>query len=649
MNIIFVLLMLLSSVYQYEIVDRNDDGTEVSQNAWYGNGFPAFSGKNRIGNFNGEQYILGLRFGVEDLNKGEEIAFARLRFASFGSFITSGTELLIEGVLQDSATPFSPNSRPSQKLPKTTNKIYWRIHEAWDAGNNNLPLYYDSPNLAPIINEIIALSEWGQDGKYIVFSISGVGEGENYVVCGDRSIANCRCPVKLEIRQTLYDCLDGGILLGRPAENSIDINLFPLVDMDIKIEYCMAQDPSIVKSLEYNNRIANNPLPVKVEDLVADKRYLYRVSCKTDDEWCFGDIGNFRTERGKNSAFNFIVQADEHIMDVVDPSAGQGEHRALYGVTVENIASKRSDLILSLGDFANPEAPNTRNAQNLNDAQERYLFQRRLFKKWSYLIPFYAVIGNHEGEQGWYNNDGLSLIAREARKNIMLNPMENTEGNYFAWEWGNALFIALDPYYCTKVQPHDWHGSGSHNGWDWTLGKTQYDWLYETLSTSDAQWKFVFIHHLVSTTTDGNLPYYGRGGIEVAKYKVASRPSFEWGGENEHGAYVFHAKRPGWSHGPIHDVLDAFDVTAVFHGHDHFFCKQDLDGIVYQECPRAADSTYNYGFPDNSCYENGVVLPNSGFLYVHVGVDAVRVQYIRSFLPGDGNNNSVAYEYTIEE
>ena len=34
-------------------------------------------------------------------------------------------------------------------------------------------------------------------------------------------------------------------------------------------------------------------------------------------------------------------------------------------------------------------------------------------------------------------------------------------------------------------------------GWDWTLGKTQYDWLFDTLHGSQARWKLVFIHHLV--------------------------------------------------------------------------------------------------------------------------------------------------------
>jgi hypothetical protein len=46
--------------------------------------------------------------------------------------------------------------------------------------------------------------------------------------------------------------------------------------------------------------------------------------------------------------------------------------------------------------------------------------------------------------------------------------------NYYAWEWGNALFIVLDPYMYTKSKPE----------WGWTLGLQQYTWLKNTLSIS---------------------------------------------------------------------------------------------------------------------------------------------------------------------
>ena len=138
-------------------------------------------------------------------------------------------------------------------------------------------------------------------------------------------------------------------------------------------------------------------------------------------------------------------------------------------------------------------------------------------------------------------------------------------------------------------------------------------------------------------------------GIEAAKYKVDHNPSYEWGGEDNKGNYVFDEKRPGWKHGPIHDILVENNVTAVFYGHGHFYSKQDLDGIVYQECPQPGQTKYHYGHKANGGYKkgNGIYLPNSGHLKVSVNQDFVKVDYVRSWLPGDGNNGEITYSYLI--
>ena len=228
--------------------------------------------------------------------------------------------------------------------------------------------------------------------------------------------------------------------------------------------------------------------------------------------------------------------------------------------------------------------------------------------------------------------------------------------DYYAWEWGDALFVVLDPFLYTERNLRDRGenrysiaGAMKYSGWDWTLGKTQYDWLYRTLHASRARWKFLFIHHLVSTTTvasSSEAPLYGRGGIEVAKHGVCGFPSFEWGGENRQGKQVFARFRPGWSHGAIHDMLVSEGVTIVFHGHDHFFAKQDLDGIVYQLCPQPVNER-SFGYRDIGCYKFGEFHPNSGHLQVTVEPEQVRVVYIRSFLSDEGRNGEIASSYTI--
>jgi hypothetical protein len=196
------------------------------------------------------------------------------------------------------------------------------------------------------------------------------------------------------------------------------------------------------------------------------------------------------------------------------------------------------------------------------------------------------------------------------------------------------------------------------DAWDWTLGRRQYDWLFRTLDGSDAEWKFVFTHHLVGGVTEAqhkNHPY-GRGGIDAAKYEVSGRPSFEWGGENSSGEYVFDKMRPGWSHGAIHDILVETGVDILFHGHDHCFVHEELDGIVYQECPVPSGGNYATGMVERAFYTTGTIVNNSGHLRVTVSQDSVMVDYVRAVLPEDEplyedgtlvRNGTVSYSYVI--
>ena len=172
---------------------------------------------------------------------------------------------------------------------------------------------------------------------------------------------------------------------------------------------------------------------------------------------------------------------------------------------------------------------------------------------------------------------------------------------YYAFEWGDALFVVLDPYWYTTTTP-----GKSGNNWDWTLDGQQYNWFKQTLENRTATFKFVFCHQLV-----GVKDSEGRGGSEYAQY-------YEWGGLNEEGSWGFDEKRPGWEK-PIYQLMVENNVTIFFHGHDHFFAKQDLDGIVYQLVPQSSHPNYKrVGQAINYCYITGDILPNSGHLRVTV-------------------------------
>jgi len=187
--------------------------------------------------------------------------------------------------------------------------------------------------------------------------------------------------------------------------------------------------------------------------------------------------------------------------------------------------------------------------------------------------------------------------------------------SWYAWSWGDALFVVLDPYWNTRTKP-------GQDGWALTLGERQYRWLEETLSTSPARFKLVFVHNLV-----GGLDGQMRGGAEAAPY-------FEWGGRSADGTDGFRAKRPGWGL-PIHALLVRYGVTTVFHGHDHLYARQEKDGVVYQEVPQpsARNTSSGPGLAAQYHYASGTILSSSGHLRVTVSPARVTCQYVRAWLP----------------
>jgi len=240
----------------------------------------------------------------------------------------------------------------------------------------------------------------------------------------------------------------------------------------------------------------------------------------------------------------------------------------------------------------------TPNQPRVND---RALFFRNQFERFCHSVPFFYTQGNHESEYGYLFNaatdkeNNIPAWNLKARKAFYPTPVPNafyrgnatpkdfsggTLGlleNYYAYEWGMLCSSLSIPTGIPTQAPIRWTTPGSGRS-----GKPQYDWLKATLQSSTANYKFVFMHHIVggsTTLADGTTKNVaGRGGIEVAD-------KYEWGGKNLDGSNGFATKRPGWDM-PIHQLLVQNKVNVVFHGHDHLYAYQSLDGLVYLECPQ---------------------------------------------------------------
>jgi hypothetical protein len=191
-------------------------------------------------------------------------------------------------------------------------------------------------------------------------------------------------------------------------------------------------------------------------------------------------------------------------------------------------------------------------------------------------------------------------------------------------EWGDALLIVLDPYGYGAKKPSD-------DGWGWTLGKGQYDWVSGILSRSEAAYRFVFIHQMV-----GGKGSEARGGADLADY-------FEWGGSGPDGKDEFAAKRPGWPM-PLGDLFLKYGVDAVFHGHDHFYAREEKDGMIYQLVPQpssASSRQLNASQLAEYGYASGTFLPAPGYLRVSVSPERARIEYVRS------EDGSIGHAYDI--
>jgi hypothetical protein len=460
-----------------------------------------------------------------------------------------------------------------------------------------------------------------------------------------------------------------GPMLGRPSDRSITVNVVNQAGRMILLEYGSAPEDYDYRSGPFRPAPGEQAVDLTIRGLKPNTRYYYRVCLVSEEvsERPFCWEGSFQTSRPRGVGFTFAVTSDAHqyMHNYGQPDTA----RALNIATLENIAEDRPDFLIDLGDLIDQ----VRSIRRPSDPFQRYLDKRAILSRITHSVPFYLVLGNHEGEQGWRvgGGDPIAEWCALARKALIPNPFPDDfySGNrdfteccglredYYAWEWGDALFVILDPFWYTSAEPSL---MGARDGWDWTLGRNQYNWLHSTLRESSSRWKLVFIHHLIGGLAWGeeNPSFYGRGGIEVVKYAVAGRPTFEWGGEDKDGHLVFEEKRTDWQNGPIHDMMVREGVTVVFHGHDHGFVYQELDGMVYQECPRPNDIRYLKTLIPKAGYTEGIQQPSSGHIRVKVTPDSLRVAYVRSVLPGDEplledgqrvSNGSVTYSYTIKD
>lgn len=423
------------------------------------------------------------------------------------------------------------------------------------------------------------------------------------------------------------------LILGRPTANSVTVSVLCYEDAEGCIVYGSEAGKLALKTPERPFK-KGEPAEIVLAGLQPASAYLYqlRLAHAKSTEL------PFHTARPPASSFSFTITADSHLDEHTES--------AIYQKTLAHALADKPDFHVDLGDTFMSEKHVDRTA-----AAQQYLAQRYYFSQLCQAAPLFCVLGNHDGETPrgrGRDAEGLAVWSSMMRKRYFPNPLpdafytgdaeKHPEAgllqDYYAWQWGDALCIVLDPFWFTRQQ------RGKNDNWSRSLGDTQYLWLKHTLETSHAKFKFVFIHHLV-----GGADEQCRGGAEAA-------PFYEWGGKNADGSDGFKQNRPAWPT-PIHQLLVQNKVSIVFHGHDHFYAKQGLDGIIYQEVPqpgysgngKAPRSAAEYG------YKSGTILGSSGYMRVLVGATKAKVEFVRTIMStsdeGSNPREVIADSYQI--
>jgi phosphodiesterase/alkaline phosphatase D-like protein len=425
----------------------------------------------------------------------------------------------------------------------------------------------------------------------------------------------------------------GTVLLGRPADASVAVNALADEDMEVYIESGTESGRYVARTDTFAIQ-AEIPFETLLNSLQPGKPCYYRMRWRKTGESGFrmGEEFSFHPQRQPGISFVFTVQADSHL--------GTDKHcdPELYKRTLMNAAADAPDFHIDLGDtFRSSKITDP----DYDKIAQLYIDQRAYFGLLCRSAPLFLVLGNHELEYGYLldgTENNIPIWSTKARKLYYPNPEPDDfytgnareydfigkRQNYYAFTWGDALFVALDPYWTTMTDPH----AADKTLWDSTIGDEQYQWFKETLEKSTETFRFVFVHHVLGET---------RGGANAVT-------NGEWGDAANLETY-----RPGWEK-TIHQLMADNNVSIFFQGHDHIFVREELDGVVYQTCPMPGDPYYSLY---NADAFGGDKLPNSGHIRVFVSKSEVKVDYIRAYLPkdeaADRVNGEVFFTYTVPE
>jgi len=404
-------------------------------------------------------------------------------------------------------------------------------------------------------------------------------------------------------------------LLTNPDSTSVQVSVVPNESgAEMYVEY--GGNSGQYSRITSSQTSVTDVMSVFVMDgLEKDKTYYYRLIYRKSGETLFGANAerSFKTQKSEGESFTFVHMTDSHLGKLLNNPF----RTAIIMDNINQIDLENPDFVIDTGDtyMTHVVTPTWGGSvATQSSADSRYSQTRNFFEVLN--SPYFFSLGNHDGEVDFSGVGGHTSRLMSLSQNARLKYLPNShdvygggeEGNYYAFEWGDALFVILDSYRYNTVAPR--------TGDDWVLGAAQMDWLEDTLRSSSKRWKFLFSHHILGGTPWVSQYNYGDGG---GRYSHT-------GDQKE-----------------INDLMKQYNAQIFFYGHLHFFAHDwdDSGSVAY-----VTSSTLNG--QGNACtsftwrwflYDR--ILCRKGYTRVEVSTDSVTFDFID---PSDGSS---IYSYTI--
>jgi predicted phosphodiesterase len=199
---------------------------------------------------------------------------------------------------------------------------------------------------------------------------------------------------------------------------------------------------------------------VQLRDLVPGKTYRYQLTIYEGDAVYESPVGRFTTSSNETRSFSFIVYGDTRTYP--------DRHKLVADTMARD--NPNAAFVVNTGDVV--ESPTIGRFKNFFAAIANLALSH----------PYLAVIGNHEkGHPRYY--EFLPLPAGGGKSNE----------EWWSFDYGNVHFLGLDSNALTGSQAI-------------TRMREQAEWVKEDLATSTAEFKVVFFHHpIYSSTWDGGV------------------------------------------------------------------------------------------------------------------------------------------------